>query len=74
MLTNGKVLVNGGYSGSPLHNTELYDASTGVWTNTGYINYERGYHAASVLTNGKVLVTGGSSFNAYLTSSELYQP
>ncbi|CAF1446956.1 unnamed protein product, partial [Adineta steineri] len=59
VLTNGKVLVTGGFNGSVyLNNTELYDPPTGVWTVTGSMNYARYIHTASVLTNGKVLVAG----------------
>jgi hypothetical protein len=55
VLTNGKVLVTGGYGNiSYLNSAELYDPSTGTWTITSNMNYTRGYHIASVLTNGTV--------------------
>ena len=77
VLTNGKVLVTGGYNGvSYLPSAELYDPSTGLWNITGNMNNTRTYHTASVLTNGKVLVAGGlgnNSINSYLKSAELYQ-
>jgi hypothetical protein len=74
VLSNGKVLVTGGYSNSAyLNSAELYDPSTGMWTTTGNMNYARAEHKASVLTNGKVLVTGGIS-NGFLNSAELYDP
>ena len=66
VLTNGKVLVTGGYNGSSfLNSAELYDPSTGIWTTTGNMNNARYYHTASVLTNGKVLVTGGVANGGY---------
>ncbi|CAF5113475.1 unnamed protein product, partial [Rotaria sp. Silwood1] len=74
VLTNGKVLVAGGRSGSSYWNSaELYDPSTGTWTNTGSMSSARGEHTASVLTNGKVLVAGGYG-GSYLNSAELYDP
>ncbi|CAF5116838.1 unnamed protein product [Rotaria sp. Silwood1] len=74
ILTNGKVLVAGGYVGSSyLNSAELYDPSTGTWTNTGSMSTARRYHTASELTNGKVLVAAGYS-GSYLKSAELYQP
>ncbi|CAF1632917.1 unnamed protein product [Didymodactylos carnosus] len=73
VLTNGKVLVTGGYDNAGNTNSsELYDPSTETWTNTGSINDARAYHTASVLTNGKVLVTGGYDNVIYTASAELY--
>jgi N-acetylneuraminic acid mutarotase len=75
VLTNGKVLVAGGADDSNVFNTaELYDPSTGVWTNINNMAYARHLHTACVLTNAKVLVTGGWNSGGYLNSSELYQP
>lgn len=59
MLGNGKILVIGGWHGGPLKSVELYDPSTGLWTNTGNMNNPRYNHGISLLTNGKVLVNGG---------------
>ncbi|CAF4396860.1 unnamed protein product, partial [Rotaria sordida] len=75
-LTNGKVLVAGGFgSGGYVNSPELYDPSTGMWTNTSSMSTARVYHTASVLTNGKVLVAGGrGNSGVYLNSAELYQP
>jgi WD40 repeat protein len=74
VLTNGKVLVTGGFSDTSLNSTELYDPSTGNWTTTGSMHHERHYHTAAVLPNGKVLVTGGYEDNDVLFSAELYYP
>ncbi|CAF4038685.1 unnamed protein product [Rotaria sp. Silwood1] len=59
--------------GSYLNSAELYDPSTGTWTNTGSMSTAREYHTASVLTNGKVLVAGGLS-SSYWNSAESYDP
>src|SRR5205823_31321 len=55
---------------------ELYDPSTGTWTNTGSMSGARGNHTATVLPNGKVLVAGGHNESTGLTiaTAELYDP
>jgi subtilase family serine protease len=78
MLSNGKVLVAGGF-GPPYGYTgqttaELYDPATGIWTLTGSMNYARGAHTATVLPNGKVLVVGGDSGSGEIGTAELYDP
>src|SRR5207247_1734174 len=71
LLPNGKVLVAGGYNGSPLASAELYDPASGTWTATGSLGAARVEHTATLLPNGKVLVAAG--FNgSYLASAELY--
>ncbi|CAF1347888.1 unnamed protein product [Adineta ricciae] len=70
ILSNGKVLITGGYNGGYLNSAELYDPSTGNWTTTRTMSVARYGHTASILSNGKVLVTGGG----YLNSAELYDP
>ena len=71
ILTDGSVLVAGGYgTSSYLNSAELYDPSTGVWTNSSNMNSARGYHTASLLTNGKVLVAGGFGTSSCLNSAE----
>lgn len=73
ILSNGKVLVIGGYNNTALLSTaELYDPSTDTWTSTANMNIARVYHTASVLSNGKVLVTGGYNGTSYLNNAELY--
>jgi N-acetylneuraminic acid mutarotase len=79
LLTNGRVLVTGGGNSflyyKAENSTELYDPSTGTWTNTGSMHYKRGFHLMSVLTNGNVLVTGGTTDEGQgLDRTELYDP
>jgi len=70
LLPNGKVLLAGGLdnSFSPFNLSELYDPSTGSWTQTGSLNAARGEHHATLLANGLVLL-GGTD-----TTAELYVP
>jgi N-acetylneuraminic acid mutarotase len=57
LLTNGKVLVAGGYGRSgELLNAELYDPATGKWSMTGSLNKPRSAAHAVLQSNGKVLV------------------
>jgi N-acetylneuraminic acid mutarotase len=75
LLTNGKVLVTGGfhlgYGPGYQNSADLYDLSTGTWTTTGNMSSARYLHTASLLTNGKLLVTGGYN-NGPLNGAELY--
>lgn len=70
LLSNGKVLVAGGYSQSSLTSAELYDPATGIWSPTATLNSFRNLHTATLLPNSQVLVTGGGS----TTTTELYNP
>jgi N-acetylneuraminic acid mutarotase len=75
LLPNGKVLVAGGYNGpgaSYLSSAELYDPSTGTWSNTASMSVARGDFTATLLPNGKVLVARGWGSTNALSSAELY--
>lgn len=69
-----RVLVAGGFlAGNVIGSAELYDLSTGTWSNTGNLNTSRVGHTASSLPDGKVLVAGGANQgDASLYSAELY--
>ena len=72
LLRNGQVLVAGGKDGHrSLVECELYNPSTGTWSETGSLKIARAYHTATLLPNGQVLVTGG---RGPLASCELYNP
>ena len=77
LLSNGKVLVAGGYSEGPLDSAELYDPANGTWSLTGSLNTRRAGLSATLLPNGKVLVVGGwnkGSFHSASGTAELYDP
>jgi len=75
LLQNGQVLAAGGLSLGPedfvLSSAELYNPSTGTWTETGSVSQPRFDHTATLLADGQVLVTGGCCL---LDSAELYNP
>jgi hypothetical protein len=78
LLSNGKVLIAGGYTlnGGATTSAELYDPAQGAFTTTGSMSTARFGHVATALgpTNGKVLITGGTNFGTTLASAELYDP
>ena len=82
LLPSGKVLVAGGWGVGyheyiALNRAELYDPTTGMWSDTGSLNTGRTAHTMTLLHNGKVLVAGGLyNVDDYetLNSAELYDP
>jgi hypothetical protein len=75
-LPDGKVLVAGGHTGSPvsLSSAEIYDPATGLWRATGSMAAPRAGPTLTLLPNGKVLAAGGFDGNNALCSAELYDP
>jgi hypothetical protein len=78
LLSNGKVLIAGGHSGSEaIATAELYDPATGTFTATGSMTISRHAATATRLNDGKVLVAGGWTGGAtghVVDSAELYEP
>jgi uncharacterized protein (TIGR03437 family) len=80
LLTTGKVLIAGGFSGNGAYITwasaELYDPPTGTFTATGNMTTPRCQHTATLLPSGKVLIAGGRFQNGGpgQASAELYDP
>ncbi|MDA8413814.1 MAG: choice-of-anchor D domain-containing protein [Desulfobacteraceae bacterium] len=74
LLSDGKVLVSGGYNGSNLNTAEIYDPSNGTFSAiSGSMVTARQNHTAVLLPNGKVLVSGGYN-DSYLNTAEIYDP
>jgi Kelch motif/Galactose oxidase, central domain len=73
LLSNGMVLVAGGYDGSFMRSAQLYDPATGFFTATGDPVAARRDHTATLLSSGKVLLAGGYN-GSNLNTAELYDP
>ena len=78
LLSNGKVLIAGGSgSGVNLSSAELYNPSSGTFSETGNMSTPRLAPSATLLPNGKVLIAGGNSGQVgggLLSNAELYDP
>lgn len=80
LLSNGQVLVAGGINATTngcttLATAELYNPSTGKWTETGSMTTGRYSFVLIALPNGQVLAAGGTNCGGGgLTSAELYNP
>ena len=74
VLSNGRVLVMGGYdnSSNPLKSAEIYDPSKRTWATTGSMSTVRVDHTATLRSNGRVLVAGGHGTSGQLASTESY--
>ena len=80
LLPTGHVLIAGGENifGVTTTITELYNPSSGRWTETGNLNTSRLEHTATILMNGEVLIAGGNNVTAnaatVLSSAEIIIP
>jgi N-acetylneuraminic acid mutarotase len=86
LLANGAALLVGGHDGGEGNDpastgAELYDPSTGRWTETGSTSSaRRSGHTLTRLLDGRVLVAGGSAYQTpgaapyAQASAELYDP
>lgn len=81
LLSDGRVLVTGGYdsSGNTLSSAEIWSPSTNTWTTVSPMFYRRRSHTATLLSDGRVFVAGGTggilgASNVAQTSSEVYDP
>ena len=64
MLTDGKVLINGGSSDSA---TTIYDPFTDTWTRGPQMTIPRAYQGNTLLSDGRVFTIGGSWHDAPAT-------
>lgn len=72
LLIDGRVLITGGgYGGSPLATTEIYDPITQTFTASAVMTSARTGNTATLLPDGRVLIVGGDSS---MGSAELYDP
>ena len=75
LLSNGIVLVAGGYDNSSATATaELFDPASGTWTETNSLAAARYFHTATLLPGGTALVAGGLGNNGTAAIAELYDP
>lgn len=79
LLADGTVLLAGGFNCPPpscgndiLGSAEVYNPSTGVFSNTGSLITGRWQDAAIALNDGTVLVAGGFGGGNFLGSTERY--
>jgi hypothetical protein len=82
-LQDGRVLIAGGDRGitgpNPLvlASAEIFNPSTGQFTQTGSMADPRSHFTATLLLNGRVLVVGGDSLTSttgLLATAEIYDP
>jgi len=71
LLNTGKVLIAGWGNAT----AELFDPSTGTFSQTGSMSLARTAHTATLLADGKVLIAGGTGAPGQpLGEAELYDP
>src|SRR5437899_149784 len=76
LLLNGNVLVFGGFIQNTIivmqsGGAELYNPSTGSWTNASGSVGARGDHTATLLQDGRVLVAGGQVYTTHVGNTTL---
>jgi hypothetical protein len=74
-LSDGRVLILGGYNGDYLKSALIFDPRTARFTAAGSMNVGRSGHTATLLGDGTVLITGGVGDGwSFLASAEVYDP
>jgi hypothetical protein len=74
LLSDGRVLVAGGFFTGYEGWARVYDPATGTWTQAGATGAPRDNHTATRLPNGDVLVAGGETSNGATSFVELFDP
>jgi hypothetical protein len=76
LLTNGKVLVAGGYNspsgGGYVPSSQLYDPSTGLWSATGARSSTDYVQVATSMNNGNALGFGTNGVELYNSATNLW--
>jgi hypothetical protein len=73
-LKSGDVFIATGQSGGLTAQTEIYQASTGTWIQTGNMSSPRALCAAAELPNGDVLIVGGNQGGTSLNTADVCNP
>ncbi|HRI72572.1 MAG TPA: hypothetical protein PK156_50395, partial [Polyangium sp.] len=75
-LSDGRVLLAGGTTNTTTFptTTQLYNATTNVWSAGPALSAGRYGPGFAVLTSGQVLVAGGQGTSGYLTTAEKFDP
>jgi hypothetical protein len=81
LLADGRVLITGGDTADlvgddVLRYAELYDPTTGKFTQTGDMIHTRRLHTSTLLSDGTVLIAGGQEVNTLMgtATAETYDP
>ena len=70
----GLVLVAGGFDGTYVAASSVYDPTGGTFTATGALQGQRGFQTAALLPDGTVLIAGGTNGAVVLATAEIYDP
>lgn len=77
-LPDGRLLAAGGVSDCTvpkvLSAVEVFDPTSGTWSNAAPMNVPRGHYMAALLPDGRVIVAGGDNATGILSSVEIYDP
>ncbi len=79
LLENGNVIVSGGYNGSIMSSSEIYDPTTQTWSPAGELNIQRMIlipPGIVTLSDGKALIVNGEGPGLIqgLSANEIYNP
>ncbi|HXA30008.1 MAG TPA: kelch repeat-containing protein [Candidatus Angelobacter sp.] len=74
LLSDGRVLVAGGYFTGYEGWARIYDPASGTWSEAGFMGAPRDNHTATRLPNGDVLVAGGEMSSGAVSIVEVFDP
>lgn len=72
LLSDGRVLITGGFNGASLDSAEIWHPTTGTFTSAGTMTSVRSQHTATLLADGAVLIAGGFGTGGPLATAELF--